>query len=102
MLASSRHVVISLHGQVLADSRAAVAVYETHLPLRWYLPVEDVSMDLLTPSDTRSTCADKGLARSLSLPDAPDIAWTYDEPLGRRPTGAGDGRIRGHRVNHIG
>lgn len=81
MLASDRHVVVSLDGRVLADSQAAVAVYETHLPLRWYLPVDDVAMDLLTPSDTRSTCAYKGLARYLSLPDAPDIAWTYDEPL---------------------
>lgn len=78
---SSRHVVISLGSRVLADSRAATAVYETHLPLRWYLPADDVAMDLLTPSDTRSTCAYKGLARYLSLPEAPDIAWVYDEPL---------------------
>jgi uncharacterized protein (DUF427 family) len=60
-------------------------VFETHLPPRWYLPREDVRMDLLTPSETTSVCAYKGHASYFSLSGDPsggrDIAWTYTDPL---------------------
>lgn len=82
---SSRHVVVRFAGEVLADSRRAVALYETHLPVRWYLPAEDVRTDRLVPSRTRTTCAYKGHASYLSLadggPGSEDIVWTYPEPL---------------------
>ncbi|WP_406831113.1 DUF427 domain-containing protein [Pedococcus sp. KACC 23699] len=83
VLTSDRHVVVELAGQVLADSRRALALYETHLPARWYLPVEDVRMDLLTPSSTHSVCAYKGQASylSASVEGGDDIAWFYPEPL---------------------
>ena len=38
VLPSSRHVVVSLGGTVLADTTRAVALYETQLPVRWYVP----------------------------------------------------------------
>lgn len=82
---SDRHVVVAFEGQVLAESRRPVALYETHLPVRWYLPREDVRMDLLEPGDTRTTCAYKGHASYLSLRGAGergrDLAWCYPEPL---------------------
>lgn len=82
---SGRHVVVSLDGRVLADTTRPVALYETHLPVRWYLPREDVRMDLLEPSEHRSTCAYKGHASYLSVVGAGergrDLAWTYPEPL---------------------
>ena len=37
--------------------------------------------DLLVPSDTRTFCAYKGQATYWSLPDAPDVAWSYPQPL---------------------
>jgi uncharacterized protein (DUF427 family) len=84
-VASDRHVVVAFEGQVLADSRRPVALYETHLPVRWYLPREDVRTDLLEPGDTRTTCAYKGHASYLSLRGAGergrDLAWYYPEPL---------------------
>jgi uncharacterized protein (DUF427 family) len=84
-LASSRRVVVSLDGQALADSTRSVALHETHLPTRWYLPRDDLRMDLLKPSEHRSTCAYKGVASYLSVAGAGDagrdIAWTYPEPL---------------------
>jgi uncharacterized protein (DUF427 family) len=83
-LVSSRHVVVSLDGQTLADSSRPTALLETHLPTRWYLPRDDVRMDLLVPSDHRSTCAYKGHASYFSTADGRDagrdIAWTYTDP----------------------
>ncbi|MBM6399166.1 DUF427 domain-containing protein [Phycicoccus sonneratiae] len=87
LLASDRHVVVSVGRVTLADSRNAVALYETHIPVRWYLPPEDVRLDLLEPSTSRTTCAYKGHARYWSLPardGAPaveDLAWSYPDPL---------------------
>lgn len=82
-LRSSRRVVVRLGGVVLADSTRPVALFETHLPTRWYLPPEDVEMGLLSESDTRTVCAYKGRASYLSadLPGGEDIAWFYPEPL---------------------
>jgi uncharacterized protein (DUF427 family) len=51
------------------------------LPVRYYLPPEDVSEELLNPSSTRTVCAYKGQASYWSLQDADDIAWSYPEPL---------------------
>jgi uncharacterized protein (DUF427 family) len=93
VLPSDRHVVVGLHGQVLADSRRAVALYETHLPVRWYLPRDDVRMHLLTPSGSTSVCAYKGRATYFSAgpaEDATDVAWTYVDPLHEAE------RVKGH------
>jgi uncharacterized protein (DUF427 family) len=85
ILSAGRHVVVNLHGQVLADSHRPTVLYETGLPPRWYLPAADVRMDLLEPSDTLTTCAYKGHAAHFSLigagPDGKDVAWTYRDPL---------------------
>lgn len=84
-LKSSRHVVVALDGTVLADTTRAVALHETHLPVRWYIPQDDVRMELLEPSSHRTTCAYKGVASYFSVVGAGDagrdIAWTYPEPL---------------------
>src|SRR5688500_13221302 len=66
VLPSSRHVRILAGGTVLADSRRALALFETGLPPRWYVPREDVRMDLLEPSDLRTQCPYKGEASYLS------------------------------------
>ncbi len=78
---SSRHVVVSVEGEVLAESRRPTLLFETGLPVRHYFPREDVRMDLLEPSDRRTTCAYKGHASYFSAAGAPDIAWLYVEPL---------------------
>lgn len=83
-LASSRHVRISLDGELLADTRRATVVFETGLPPRWYIPLEDVREGLLEPSDTRTACAYKGAASywSVRVGDRleKDLAWYYRDP----------------------
>jgi len=78
---SSRHVRVEADGAVLAESTTPYVLFETYLPARFYLPAEDVRMDLLTPSDTRTRCAYKGEASYWALGGAGDVAWTYREPL---------------------
>ena len=77
---STKHVRVELDGQVLAESDRAVELEETGLPTRYYLPREDVRMDLLTPSDTTSHCPFKGDATYFSAPGAADAFWIYEAP----------------------
>jgi uncharacterized protein (DUF427 family) len=78
---SSRHVRVRVGGEVLADSTRPFLLFEPPLPVRYYLPPEDVRMDLLRPSEQRSVCAYKGLASYWSAPGADDVAWSYPAPL---------------------
>ncbi|MFD1662645.1 DUF427 domain-containing protein [Streptomyces caeni] len=77
---SSRHVRVVHGGQVLAESDRPLVLRETGCPERYYIPAEDVRLDLLTPSDTHTYCPFKGTASYWSLPDAPDLVWAYPEP----------------------
>jgi uncharacterized protein (DUF427 family) len=77
----SRHVVVSLAGEVIAETRAPILLFEPPIPPRYYLPPEDVRMDLLTPGETRTFCAYKGEASYLSHASEPDVAWYYPAPL---------------------
>ena len=77
---SARHVRVEHDGQVLAESDRAIELHETGLPTRFYLPREDVRMELLTPSDTTSYCPFKGDASYYSAPGATDAFWVYEDP----------------------
>jgi uncharacterized protein (DUF427 family) len=85
VLPSSRHVQISVDGEPIAESARPMLLFETGLPPRYYLPADDVRMDLLVPSDTQSRCPYKGTASYWSLKTADDqiedLVWAYPEPL---------------------
>jgi len=85
VLASSRHVVVSVDGVVVAASRQPRILFETSLPPRYYLPLTDVRMDLLRPSPTRTHCPYKGTASYWSVDTGQavheDIVWMYRAPL---------------------
>lgn len=81
---SSRHVQVAVEGTVIADTRAPVLLFETGLPIRYYVPAQDVRLDLLTPTDLRTACPYKGTARYWSFPAGsapPNVAWSYPEPV---------------------
>ena len=78
---SSRRVRVSVGGEVLADSRRTLMLVETGLPVRWYLPPDDVRTDLLRRSSTHTLCAYKGQASYWSAPGEDDVAWFYPAPL---------------------
>jgi uncharacterized protein (DUF427 family) len=84
MRRSSRQVRVELDGALLAQSTRAVLLFETSLPTRFYLPREDMALDLRR-SEKRTTCAYKGYASywSLDVDGRPheNLAWTYEDPL---------------------
>ena len=85
VLRCGRRVEVSLGGTVLGSSERALLLLETHLPVRYYLPPDDVATSALVPSETRSTCAYKGTATYVSTADGRregrDIGWSYPRPL---------------------
>lgn len=84
-LASSRHVRVSIDGEVVADSTRPVLLFETGLPTRYYVPQTDLRTELFTPTDRSSQCPYKGTARywSVKVGDTvhENIAWSYPTPL---------------------
>ncbi|MGW6793173.1 DUF427 domain-containing protein [Streptomyces chartreusis] len=77
---SGRHVRAVRDGQVLAESDGALVLREPGCPDAYYIPVRDVRLDLLIPSETRTNCPFKGDASYWSLPGTPDLVWTYADP----------------------
>ncbi len=85
ILASSRHVRVEIDGVTVADSRQPRILFETGLPARYYLPLPDVRIDLLRPSDTVTHCPYKGAASYWSVDTGrdrhQDLVWIYRAPL---------------------
>jgi uncharacterized protein (DUF427 family) len=85
ILQSSRHVRVEVDDTTVAESQNPTLLFETGLPVRYYLPKPHVRMDLLTPTDTVSHCPYKGEAEwwSVRLGDAihADLAWSYRTTL---------------------
>jgi uncharacterized protein (DUF427 family) len=76
---TSTHVRVWLDGEVIADSIRPLALHESGLPVRWYLPRDDVRTDLLQESDTQTFCPWKGAATHWSAPSVADVAWSYED-----------------------
>ena len=85
VLPSSRHVRIEVDGVTVAESRNARLLFETGLPIRYYLPKTHVRMDLLERTDTVTRCPYKGTAEywSIRVGDTvhKDLVWSYRTPL---------------------
>ncbi len=84
-LASSRHIEVKINGVTVADSTRPTLLFETGLPIRYYLPLTDVRMDLLRNSDTTTQCPYKGEANYYTLDVdgelVEDILWYYKYPV---------------------
>ncbi len=85
ILSSSRHVRVVLGGKTVADSHHARLLLETGGPIRYYLPEQDVRMELLEATETTTRCPYKGQAAYWSARIGAgvfkDIVWSYREPL---------------------
>ena len=85
ILPSSRRVRVEIEGVTVADSTNASFLFETGLPVRYYLPKTDVRMDLLTPTELSTACPYKGTARYWSVAvdgeTHDNVVWGYDTPL---------------------
>ena len=89
VLNSSRHVKVVVYGELVAETRRPRLLFETDLPVRYYIPRLDVRMDLLEPTDSVSRCPYKGVASYWSLRAGEkvhkDIAWSYKAPIPECP-----------------
>ena len=84
ILHSSRHVKVELDGEVLAETTSPRLLFETSLPMRVYVPREDVLTEL-RPNPKETYCAYKGRASYWTFEAAgaehADLIWSYEEPL---------------------
>ena len=82
---SSRHVRVSVDGELVADTHRPRLLFETGLPTRYYLPREDVREEVLEGSERQTGCPYKGFASYLSVRTprrlVRDVIWFYPEPF---------------------
>jgi uncharacterized protein (DUF427 family) len=85
ILASTRHVRVEAGGTAIAESTSTRMLFETGLPVRYYVPKTHVRMDLLTPTESVSHCPYKGQAEYWSVRAGDgvhdDLAWSYRAPF---------------------
>jgi uncharacterized protein (DUF427 family) len=84
VIATADHLRILKRGELLAETTRAMALFESNLPTRWYLPREDVIAGL-EDSDTHTICPYKGTASYFNVRLAggavvKDLVWYYPEP----------------------
>jgi len=88
-LRSSRRVDVRVHGELVGSSVRPLLLFETSLPVRYYLPFEDVRTDLFEPSNLVTMCPYKGAARFWSVriggTVVPDLVWSYPDPIPENP-----------------
>jgi len=78
-------VVVSVAGRVIADTRDALTLCESTYPPVQYIPLKDVDMSLLEPTDHSTYCPYKGDCAYYSIPIGGDksvnAVWTYEVPF---------------------
>jgi uncharacterized protein (DUF427 family) len=84
-LHSSRHVRVERDGQPVAESDAPILIFETGLPIRYYLPQSDVDASVLADTDLETGCPYKGYAsyRDVVLDGRRhrNLFWSYEAPF---------------------
>jgi uncharacterized protein (DUF427 family) len=74
-------VRVVVDGTTLADTTRAKRVLETAGAPVYYVPREDVRMNLLRPTPRTTSCEWKGSASYWASGSRPEIAWSYEQPL---------------------
>jgi uncharacterized protein (DUF427 family) len=75
-------VVVKADGQIVADSRRALVLRESHYAPVHYIPRADATDALLTPSGHTTYCPYKGDCSYFSIPGnkGTDAVWSYQAP----------------------
>ncbi len=86
---SPRRVRIKLHGETIADTTHAMLMRETgHVPV-YYLPQDDLRMDLFSPTSHHTHCPYKGDADYWTVTAGgvaeDNVAWSYPDPFDEIP-----------------
>jgi uncharacterized protein (DUF427 family) len=87
-------VVVSVAGRVIADTRKALTLREAGYQPVQYIPLGDVEVSLLEPTEAVTYCPYKGDASYYSVPiggtKSVNAVWTYEAPF------AAVAEIKGH------
>jgi len=74
-------VRVTFHGEMIADTRNAVALEEGSYPVVYYIPRVDVRMERLVRTSHTTHCPYKGDASYYSIQDGPaNAVWSYEQP----------------------
>ena len=88
------HVVVSVAGRVIADTRHALTLREADYAPVQYIPCEDVGLSQLKRTDHATYCPYKGDCNYYSIPaggkKSVNAVWTYENPY------AAVAQIKGH------
>lgn len=91
---ASGYWVVRIAGSVIGETRNALVLDEDGFAPVIYFPRDALAMALFEPSDTSTTCPDKGEASyfGFTSPDVSlaDVAWSYEAPIDKAA------RIAGH------
>ncbi len=83
--ASTERVVVTLAGEVIAETRRPLIMQESSYPPVYYIPREDAAMDKLSRTDHLTFCPYKGDAGYFSIAangtTAENAVWTYEAPF---------------------
>ena len=78
------HLVVSVAGRKVAETRAALALREAGYPAVQYIPRKDVDMALLKRTDHATYCPYKGECAYYSIPvgggRSVNAMWSYESP----------------------
>lgn len=84
VLTSTRPVRVALDGRTIAQTSFSMHLYETNLPVRFYMPLTSIDTSILRPSTTRTRCPYKGESEYHSVvvngKEYKDIVWFYSRP----------------------
>jgi uncharacterized protein (DUF427 family) len=83
--ANQDRVVVSVAGRVLADTRDALTLREAGYRPVQYIPLSDVDVSLLEPTEHTTYCPYKGDCSYYSIPiggeKSVNAVWTYRAPF---------------------
>ncbi|MEU6083499.1 DUF427 domain-containing protein [Streptomyces sp. NPDC047108] len=85
-VSGTQRITVRIGDRVVAASDRPVLVHETGMPVRYYLPPQDVALELFEPTATSTHCPFKGDASYWSYRDGDgrvraDVVWAYPDPL---------------------
>jgi uncharacterized protein (DUF427 family) len=80
---TSRHVEVTINGELVADTTQSIMLLETGQPHRYYIPKSDIRMELLRATDRVMESPYKGTATYYNVEaggsTADLVAWCYED-----------------------
>lgn len=103
ILTSTRPIRVEIDGRTIAETSASMHLYETSLPVRYYMPLTAIDVTVLRPSITKTQCPYKGEAEYYSVvidgKEYKDIVWYYNRPTIECAAVAGMGCFYNEKVD---